>query len=249
MGRNSLKINLKFPHSHNFSFPNPFFFWSKEIFSTQIPHFFPLEFIAGMSFVFGFFFFVPFLKIWIFQIFFPKEIQVLKLLEIPGNFWDWGLGVFILDFFFGIEENPQRCCGRKKNPKKIHKSPKKSQIFQPESQAGIPVGASRGSQLLWIPFLNFYFNFLGGYLGSHWDRTIPGIFRIQNFDQECWSPWRIGEVFSIFEVFGKQIPIYFFPLESLGMQQFLGIFISLEYSWFGKCSNSQNPIQEIQIFR
>lgn len=128
MGRNSLKIHLKFPHSHNFSFPNPFFFWSKEIFSTQIPQFFPLEFIAGMSFVFGFFFFVPFLKIWIFHVFFPKEIQVLKLLEIPGNFWDWGLGVFILDFFWGLRKTLRDVGGKRKIPKKFT-NPKKNPKF------------------------------------------------------------------------------------------------------------------------
>lgn len=174
-----------------------------------------------------------------------KSSNSWKSLEIFG-IEDWE---FLFWIFFGDWGKPSEMLWEEEKSQKNSQILKKSQIFQPESQAGIPVGASRGSQLLWIPFLNFYFNFLGGYLGSHWDRTIPGIFRIQNFDQECWSPWRIGEVFSIFEVFGKQIPIYFFPLESLGMQQFLGIFISLEYSWFGKCSNSQNPIQEIQIFR
>lgn len=179
-----------------------------------------------MSFVLVFFL-VPFLKIWIFQVFSlwkSKSSNSWKSLEI---FWDWGLGVFILDFVGEKKKSPKNSQIPKKIPKFSSLNPRLEFLWELPEVPNFP-GSS---------FFNFYFNFLGGYLGSHWDRSIPGIFGIQNFDQECWSPWRIGGVFPIFEVFGKQIPIFFFPLESLGMQQFLGIF----FSWLGKGSNSQIP--------
>lgn len=129
MGRNSLKINLKFPHSHNFSFPNPIFFLEQgNFFPPKFLNFFLWNSLQGWVLFLVFFFFVPFLKIWIFHVFFPKEIQVLKLLEIPGNFWDWGLGVFILDFFWGLRKT-LRDVGRKRKIPKKFTNPKKNPKF------------------------------------------------------------------------------------------------------------------------
>lgn len=96
-----------------------------------------------------------------------------------GSFYS-GLG-----FFLGIKENPRCRWNSKKlgrNPKEIPKSRDFSSLLlwlSPESRAGIPMGASRGSQLPWIPGV-----FLG-YLGSHWDRTIPGVVGSLDLDREC----------------------------------------------------------------
>lgn len=70
--------------------------------------------------------------------------------------------------------------------------------LSPGSRAGIPTGAS-----LDPPFVCFW-----GYLGSHWDRTIPGVLG---------SPWRIlGEFSPFWGFFGKLIPSFYSLWEPLG---------------------------------
>lgn len=179
---NSLKIPSEFPHPSCFSFSQSS---SLGIFSTQIPQFFPLEVIPGMKF---------FPKNWIFPHLFhgnpdpkalPGKLQRTWIsLEFFGGL---RVGSFYsgLGFFLGIKENP-RCRWNSKilgrNPKEIPKSRDFSSLLlwlSPESRAGIPMGASRGSQLPWIPGV-----FLG-YLGSHWDRTIPGVVGSLDLDREC----------------------------------------------------------------
>lgn len=178
-GRN-LQIPSKFPQ--NSLIPVVFSFSQSSslgIFSTQIPQFFPLEVIPGMKF---------FPKNWIFPHLFhgnpdprapPGKLQRTWIsLEFFGGL---RVGSFYsgLGFFLGIKENPRCRWNSKKlgrNPKEIPKSRDFSSLLlwlSPESRAGIPMGASRGSQLPWIP----------GFFWDIWDPT--GI----EPSQELWDPW------------------------------------------------------------
>lgn len=167
-----------------------------------------------------------------------------------GSFYS-GLG-----FFLGIKENPRCRWNSKKlgrNPKEIPKSRDFSSLLlwlSPESRAGIPMGASRGSQLPWIPGFVF-FGIFGIPLGQHHPRScgIPGFgsgMLIPKFSRSCGIPGLGSGMLNPTDNWGsfpwfwlcwEANSQFLFPPGATGMQQFrfetLECF-SLEFSWAGK---------------